>query len=515
MSARMRSTIHWDYSLYEGLARPLGLVAVLSHLLFYFGLHFHLPDPEGLTARMIVIALFIPLFFYPTESWRPRHKVYFELMMALTMSGYFTYQLLLHSTSLYWSVSLLFIIIFYGVFSKWQVALWLHPLVVAAAFGLVHFFSPHLVVDTGLVLRLEVIGALALIFVQLLKVFVERSHSTMVALKEKADQQNEIFSALLDISVEVSWFDDPDEIFHLLLKRLESIFPGRGYGLLVEGPRPTIIPHMAFRGISQKDTTFLLEVHSFVLGFASVGKRTDEQRLSSIKGDEWQVFGGGIRSTSLQGHTAYCFKLFIKGRSLEGEERRLLEIFLETIRGMIRSRIQALELERFSNTDHLTGLFNRSYFDLVMAQWCDKARPEKPFSVIFGDINGLKRINDTYGHQSGDLLIRSCADLLIRVVRNSDLVFRLGGDEIVILCPSTAIGEAEELLKRINRQAEKLVVDCVDEVSGEVTRERVHISFGIACSTEQGPGEVVSLADKRMFAEKERWYESGAASRYR
>jgi diguanylate cyclase (GGDEF)-like protein len=515
ISAQLKRTIFdWNYQLYTPVVRVIGWAAVLTHLLFYFILHHNSADSENFIARMMVVALYLPLTCFPTKSWEMWHKIYFELMLAITMPAYFTY-MLLNATTLYWAVTLVFIVIYYGVFSRWQFVLWLYPLSVAAAFEVMHLLHPDTVVEVKQVLNIQYIAMLALLLVQVLKTFVEASHLTMVSLKEKADQQNEIFSALLDISVEVSRFDDLDEIFHLLLKRFETIFPDRGFGLLVEGPRPKIIPYMAFRGVSQKDTTFLLQVHPYVLGFASVSLDNDEETLSSIEGEDWQVFGGGIRSTSIQGQTVYCFKLFVKGRSLDEDERRTLEVFLETIRGMTRSRIQALELERYSNTDQLTGLYNRNYFNRILDEWKDKARPEKPFSVIFGDINGLKRINDTYGHQAGDMMIKSSGNLLSQAVRNSDLVFRLGGDEVVILCPSTTLSHAEELVKRINVGMETLIVPCVDEMSGSITEEYVHISFGAACSTEHGPEEVIALADKRMFEQKKRFYAISGKERYR
>jgi len=515
ISAHLKKNLFsWDYQLLMPFVRVFGWFAVAAHLLFYFILHHQQAGFLDFALRMAVVACYVPFIIYPRDIWKITHKLYFELVLAATMPGYFTY-LLLAEGNLYQAVALIFIVIYYGLFVRWQFALWLYPLSVAGAFGLAQLLHPEALGGARQVGELQGIVLLSLVFVQVLKNFLETSHLEMVQLKEKADQQNEIFSALLDISVEVSRFDDLDEIFHLLLKRFENIFPGRGFGLLVEGPRPKIIPYMAFRGISQKDTSFLLQVHPYVLGFASVSLDNDEETLSSIEGDDWQVFGGGIRSTSIHGQTVYCFKLFIKGRSLDEGERKTLEVFLETIRGMTRSRIQALELERYSNTDHLTGLYNRNYFDRVLEEWQEKARPEKPFSVIFGDINGLKRINDTYGHSAGDMMIRSCGNLLSQAARNSDLVFRLGGDEVVILCPSTTLEQVDELVKRINRGMESLRVPCVDEVSGHVTEERVYISFGVACSTESGPQEVVSLADKRMFDAKNRYYSEGTVSRYR
>jgi diguanylate cyclase (GGDEF)-like protein len=100
-------------------------------------------------------------------------------------------------------------------------------------------------------------------------------------------------------------------------------------------------------------------------------------------------------------------------------------------------------------------------------------------------------------------------------VRQSDLVFRMGGDEVLVLCPATDLDQAGELLHRINSRLHNLLVACVDEVSGEVTNEQVYISFGVASSLEQGAGETVVLADKRMYEKKKQWYESGIMERNR
>jgi diguanylate cyclase (GGDEF)-like protein len=506
------SRFDWSYTLIEGAIRHLAKVAIISHLLFFFTLHFTEIDVQGAMLRFAVVALHIPFLLYPTANWQTFHKVYFELTIALTMPAYFNYMLML-DYSTYWAVTLIFMLMFYGVLSKWQAAIVLYPLSVTTAFFASQVSKPLLLDTIWEIFRIELIGLLALILVQVLKSFVEASHNTMVEMKEKADKQNEIFSALLDISVEVSRFDDLDEIFNLLLKRFEKIYPQRGFGLLVEGPRPKIIPYMAFRGISRKDTAFLLQVHPYVLGFASAGMGQDEDQLSSLEGDEWQVFGGGVKSSSIKGQTLYCFKLFVKGRRLDSEERKTLGVFLETIRGTTRTRIQAIQLERYSNTDHLTGLYNRNYFDQIIETWEKNAVDEKPFSIIYGDINGLKRINDTYGHPAGDLLLQSAAELLIDEARYSDLVFRVGGDEVVILCPSTDLDQAGELLCRIIDRLENLVVPCVDEADGEVTDEQVYISFGVASSLEAGRGETVALADKRMYENKKKWYGGGVMNR--
>ena len=504
----------WNYNLYAPYVRFIVTTTIACQLLLYFLLQSQGVIEGRFVAPLIVVASYIPLLFFPLRDWRAGHIVYFELILAVNIPLYFSY-LLISDTSPYWAVTFLAGTVAYAFFSCWQIAVLLYPLAVSAAFALVHSLHPGQKIAYHELLYIQLVAFFAFTVVQVVKNVLISSHNTMLHLKGKADQQNEIFSALFDISVEVTRVDDLDELFHLLLKRFETIFPRRGFGLMVEGPRQKVIAHMAFRGISEKDTSHLLQEHSQFLDYEIVSRSKGDETISSVASAGWQVFGGGIYLASTQGLAVYCFKLFIKGTKLDEAERRTMEVFLETIRGISRSRIQARELERLSNTDHLTGLFNRNYFERIFAEWCVKARPETAFSLVFGDINGLKRVNDTYGHKAGDLLIRTAAALLMKNVRSSDLVFRFGGDEIIILCPNAFREEADKLVDRINGVLVNAVIDCVDELTGEKSREQVRISFGVSCSTERGAEEMLDLADSRMFQAKESWYAENCLERYR
>lgn len=100
-------------------------------------------------------------------------------------------------------------------------------------------------------------------------------------------------------------------------------------------------------------------------------------------------------------------------------------------------------------TEHssLTGLYNRRFFDKEVMRLDTKNK--LPLSIIIGDINGLKLINDALGHAEGDKLIREIADILKRCCRRQDVVARTGGDEFSILLPNTSSEEANEIIKKI------------------------------------------------------------------
>ncbi|HIJ95490.1 MAG TPA: diguanylate cyclase [Desulfuromonadales bacterium] len=105
-------------------------------------------------------------------------------------------------------------------------------------------------------------------------------------------------------------------------------------------------------------------------------------------------------------------------------------------------------LHYLSTHDSLTALYNRVYFDAEMRRLA--ASREFPVSIIVADIDGLKIVNDTYGHDAGDQLIRTVADTLISAFRASDVVSRIGGDEFAVLLPGADQGTVKEAVDRIS-----------------------------------------------------------------
>jgi diguanylate cyclase (GGDEF)-like protein/PAS domain S-box-containing protein/putative nucleotidyltransferase with HDIG domain len=105
------------------------------------------------------------------------------------------------------------------------------------------------------------------------------------------------------------------------------------------------------------------------------------------------------------------------------------------------------QIEYLSYHDHLTGLYNRRFFEEEIAR-LDTPR-NLPITIIMGDVNGLKLINDSFGHDVGDELLIKTAEVIAKECRNDDIVARLGGDEFVILLPKTNDTEAAFLINRL------------------------------------------------------------------
>lgn len=108
------------------------------------------------------------------------------------------------------------------------------------------------------------------------------------------------------------------------------------------------------------------------------------------------------------------------------------------------------ELEELSYHDTLTGLYNRNYFDRRGQEFLDKA--VFPVTAIMSDCNYLKRVNDTYGHEYGDLMLKRVARILRQNLAGENIIIRVGGDEFLMLCQNCTISQAALLVQKLERR---------------------------------------------------------------
>lgn len=156
---------------------------------------------------------------------------------------------------------------------------------------------------------------------------------------------------------------------------------------------------------------------------------------------------------------------------------------------------RVLELEQLSATDPLTGAWNRAHFDKTIAiELSRSARYLQPLALIFFDIDHFKRVNDDYGHAVGDVVLCELVKVVRTAIRGSDLLFRWGGEEFVILAPSTSYRCAASLAETVRARIEQHVI----EGAGHIT-----VSLGVA-EYVGGESETACLqrADAAMYAAK-------------
>ncbi|MEW6563391.1 MAG: diguanylate cyclase [Pseudomonadota bacterium] len=168
------------------------------------------------------------------------------------------------------------------------------------------------------------------------------------------------------------------------------------------------------------------------------------------------------------------------------------------IYSLLRHRI---ELGRLAMFDALTGLPNRRLLNdrLVQAIRRHDRAPDGQCAVLFVDLDGFKEVNDRYGHEAGDALLRTVAERITHEVRISDTVARLGGDEFVVVLEDTDQVRAEQLVARLHKRL-------ADPVDADGHLVKIGASVGMALYPEEGedPEVLLRLADERMYGDKQR-----------
>ena len=170
-----------------------------------------------------------------------------------------------------------------------------------------------------------------------------------------------------------------------------------------------------------------------------------------------------------------------------------------TIQDITEYKKSEEEILYLSNHDQLTGLYNRRFYEKSLMRLDTEAN--LPLTVVMGDINGLKLINDSFGHTAGDELIIKAANVIQQNCREQDVVARLGGDEIVIVMPKTDADEAGRII-------ENIITKAAGEKVGSIS---VSISFGheTKYSMQQDTKMILKDTEDQMYRNK--LYESSSA----
>ncbi len=177
------------------------------------------------------------------------------------------------------------------------------------------------------------------------------------------------------------------------------------------------------------------------------------------------------------------------GGILQGQQ-----VLLSICRDITERKLFEEQLKYLSRHDHLTGLYNRMMFDEKLIQL--EKDPPYPFAVVICDIDGLKMINDTFGHEAGDRFIKAAANNIKKAVRKQDFLARTAGDEFAIIMPYADRNIAEKTIKKIRKTTKR----CKEHR----LPIPLYVSIGYAMVDDENTNikEAQKTAENNMYREK-------------
>lgn len=184
-----------------------------------------------------------------------------------------------------------------------------------------------------------------------------------------------------------------------------------------------------------------------------------------------------------------------QARSFADEDVEIVMSIVNQAGIAIQNVLSFKEEQRKANTDGLTGLFNRRYFNEQIELWCRTGLQEGfPVSLILMDVDNFKKYNDTFGHPAGDVLLRKVAQVVMEAVREEDIPTRYGGEEFAVLLPYLDNYTALEIAERI-----RVAVERIWDLKRPVT-----VSVGVATLPDQCKNwmELIEFADKSLYYAK-------------
>lgn len=215
--------------------------------------------------------------------------------------------------------------------------------------------------------------------------------------------------------------------------------------------------------------------------------------------------------------TKFKFPILFIGETFKGSTVRAVAFdYIKTpvdnqelvvrVKNMLKIKELRDKLKTLSTTDELTGLHNRRYLLERMEQEISRAkRYSTPLSLLLFDLDFFKVVNDIYGYEWGDVLLRSIADKLKQLIRKEDIITRYGDEEFIVVLPNTSEDNAFLFAERFRKDIEKMEFI----PAGEEERHPITISGGIATfpclpDTEEDANTIIRYAEHALYNAKKR-----------
>ncbi|WFD12164.1 diguanylate cyclase [Tepidibacter hydrothermalis] len=335
--------------------------------------------------------------------------------------------------------------------------------------------------------------------------------------ERKKDQKRinkllKIKEAMLEISYSVMGVNDIKELFDLILQKAIDSIENANIGAVLILDNNENLKIAASRGYEiEESKKFSIKLKESIVWFKTKGNIdkaiviNDIDKMSEIK---FLATNQNLKIKSIMSAPIVIDSKLYGFINIDSNQTNVfddidLEI-MEYIRNQVQISISKYELYEeifyLSRYDKLTNVYNRSYFEDLLDKYIHKpTKYKEKFSLVVFDLNGLKFINDKYGHLAGDELIKSFAKNLSESIRSSDILVRLGGDEFVGVFFKT---NSKSLIKKFDELIENFKNN---QIVFEGNNIICSFSYGIAEFPKDSNDykELIKIADKRMYEYKQ------------
>ncbi len=301
-------------------------------------------------------------------------------------------------------------------------------------------------------------------------------------------EQLQFSSNLIENSLEIFYQNHLNQNLRQYYSKLINILP---VGVMIEDAEGKILKvNKAMEEITGYKRNELLQ--NTVFETVVPKDQEDLARLNIEKILDGQVLIHELPSANGSGEERYI-RLQERKITLPNKQEGII-----SIQSDITDKIKSEEKIKYASYhDSLTDLYNRSYLEKKIQNLNREKR--LPIALIMADLNGLKLVNDTYGHSEGDKLLRKMAEILKESCRGDDLIARWGGDEFVILLPETDNKAVKKVVKRINKKISNTFLEFED---GSKLPLSAALGFGVKRHYFEDIFEILDEAESRMYKNK-------------
>lgn len=339
---------------------------------------------------------------------------------------------------------------------------------------------------------------------------LQQANQELKLLVRELEQRNREMHLLNQLGDFLQRCQNIREAYSVSLPILRQLFPGQVGVLYMLSPEKNVFEMVTYWGTNTMPENVLLPKTCLALGIGRLHMVEDETELEQC-----------LHTTSPTLYPYLCVQLVTRsetigvlhiqhgtqGSSIAIDRWERLALMVADRLALSFSNLQLREqLREQSIRDPLTNLFNRRYLGEILERDIQRAiRRQHTIGFIMLDIDHFKRYNDTYGHDQGDVLLRTMATRLQENIRGEDVACRFGGEEFLLILPGVSLERAAERAETLRTSIKTMTVETLHYYDEDVPGDSITISLGVASFPDHGKTaeEVISRADSALYRAKE------------